>query len=94
MGEQKMKEYFRRTGHVFQLKRYRRHKIRAINTWAAPWMLYEAGIGFKKHELQVIDQKTRKSLTTYMEMPPTLMRQDCMYRGKKQDGNCYVVKLA
>jgi len=56
---------------VLQSKLNGGNTIGAINTWAVSLVRYTAGIiNWRKDELEAMDRKTRKMMTTYNSLHP------------------------
>ena len=69
MKERFCVEYFRRLKKVLSSKLNGRNFIRAINAWAVAVLRYGAGVvNWTQTELQAIDWKTWKKLSTYGAM--------------------------
>ena len=65
MKETVTKEYERRVRKILETKLNGGNLVKAINTWAIPLLRYSAAfLDWRKSELQDLDRKTRKLLTT------------------------------
>ena len=66
-----LKEYVRRIRKVLKSKLNGWNLVRGVNTWAVHLLRYSAAfVSSRKSELQAIDRKTRKLLTTYGALHP------------------------
>ena len=80
------KEYLRRLKLVLKSKLNGRNKIYAINTWAVALIRYGGGVlDWRKNELQMLDRKTRKTMTIYGALHPK-SDVDRLYLKRKYGG--------
>ena len=80
------KEYLRRTRKILETKLSSRSLIKGINTWAVPLLRYSGPfLKWKKDELRLLDQRTRKLMTMHKALHP---RDDVdrLYGPRKQGG--------
>ena len=86
MKEKVRREYLRRVRVVLKSKLNGRNKIMGINTWAIALLRYGSGIlEWRKEELQNLDRKTRKLMTTYGALHPK-SDVDRLYLPRKRGG--------
>ena len=65
-----LKEYIRRLRKVLKSKLNGGNLVRGVNTWAVSLLRHSAAfVSWRKSELQAMDRKTRKLLTTYGTLP-------------------------
>ena len=78
-----LQEYIRRLRKVFKSKLNGGNLVRGVNTWAVSLLKYSSAfISWRKSELQDIDGKIRKFLTTYGALHP---KSDYIYLEKKEE---------
>ena len=72
--ERLKKEYIRRVKKCLKSKLNGGNMLKAINTWAVSLMRYSAGIvEWTKADLDVTERKTRKFMTMYGMLHPTVV---------------------